>query len=71
VSWPNGDGARTHEEVEHPDEFLVCLLDLDTATVRETFVELVADLRKPRWTSAEAAARLRERGLIRAAQRLG
>jgi predicted nucleic acid-binding protein len=58
-------------EAQHPDEFLVSLLDLDIATVRETFVELVADLRKSQWTSAEAAARLRDRGLIRAAQRLG
>jgi hypothetical protein len=58
-------------EAQHPDEFLVHLLDLDNATVRETFVELVADLRKSQWTMAEAAARLRERGLIRAAQRLG
>jgi hypothetical protein len=56
---------------QHPDEFLVGLLDIDVATVRETFVELVADLRKSQWTSAEAAARLRDRGLIRAAQRLG
>jgi predicted nucleic acid-binding protein len=58
-------------EPQHPDEFLVSLLDLDTATVREIFVELVADLRKSQLTSAEAAARLRDRGLIRAAQRLG
>ena len=58
-------------QAQHPDEFLVGLLDLDLATVRETFVELVADLRKSQWTSAEAAARLRDRGLIRAAQRLG
>ena len=58
-------------EAKHPDEFLIGLLDHDTATVRETFVELVADLRRSQWTSAEAAARLRDRGLIRAAQRLG
>jgi predicted nucleic acid-binding protein len=58
-------------EAQHPDEFLVSLLDLDLTTVRETFVELVADLRKSQWTSAEAASRLRDRGLIRAAQRLG
>src|SRR5689334_20717896 len=42
-------------EVQHPDEFLVRLLDLDIGTVRETFVELVADLRRSQWTSAEAA----------------
>jgi hypothetical protein len=58
-------------EAQHPDEFLISLLDLDTATVRETFVELVADLSKSRWSITEAAGRLRDRGLIRAAQRLG
>jgi predicted nucleic acid-binding protein len=62
---------RFNVKAQHPDEFLVGLLDLDLAMVRETFVELIADLRKSQWTSAEAAARLRDRGLIRAAQRLG
>jgi hypothetical protein len=69
--FPSSALQQFNVEAQHPDEFLISLLDLDIATVRETFVELVADLRKSQWTSAEAAARLRDRGLIRAAQRLG
>jgi hypothetical protein len=64
-------GQRFNVEAQHPDEFLVSLLDLEVTTVREAFVEMIADLRMSQLTSTEAAARLRDRGLIRAAQRLG
>jgi hypothetical protein len=58
-------------EAQHPDDFLVSLLDLDEATVATAFTELLASLRKGTKTGPEVIDRLRRRGLVRTAERLG
>jgi predicted nucleic acid-binding protein len=68
--FPDTDLRHFDIEAQHPDEFLVSLLDLDPSTVREAFTELVASLSRPPSTKIEVVAALRRRGLIRAAQRL-
>ena len=57
-----------HEiEALHPDEFVLGMIDLNEAVVVTTFSELVADLKKPTITVAEALDALRRRGVSRTA----
>jgi predicted nucleic acid-binding protein len=57
-------------EPQHPDEFLVGLLDLNEATVRASFAQQIASLRRAPWTRAQMLERLRRRGLVRSGPRL-
>ena len=60
-----------HEiEALHPDEFVLGMIDLNESVVVTTFSELVADLKKPTITVAEALDALRRRGVSRTADSL-
>ncbi|MGO9964378.1 MAG: PIN domain-containing protein [Acidimicrobiales bacterium] len=62
--------APHHIEALHPDEFVIGLIDLNEAVVVATFSELVADLKKPPSTVAEALDGFRRRGMSRTADSL-
>jgi hypothetical protein len=65
------EGLAPHEiEALHPDEFVLGLIDLNEAVVVTTFSELMADLKKPPITVAEALDALHRRGMSRTADSL-
>jgi hypothetical protein len=68
--FPGGTLAPYEIEALHPDEFVLGLIDLSEAVVAATFSELVADLKKPPSTVAEALDEFRRRGMSRTADSL-
>jgi hypothetical protein len=58
-------------EAQHPDEFVLNLLDLAPTVVAATIEEQAAALKSPPQTIAELLAKLRENGLVRTTKRVG
>ena len=57
-------------EAQHPDDFLVGLINLSPASVVTAFIEQVADLRQPIQTRQAILDRLHQIGLIRTANNI-
>ena len=56
--------ARYDMEAQHPDEFVLNLIDLDAAAVAQVIQEQAAALKNPRKTVAELLDVLRQQGLV-------
>jgi hypothetical protein len=62
--FPRRALARYDMEAQHPDEFVLNLIDLDGAAVAEVVQQQAAGLRNPRKTVAELLDVLRQQGLV-------
>lgn len=57
-------------EAQHPDEFILDLIDLASGAVAGIVMEQAAALKNPPQTTADVLERLREQGLVRSVARL-
>lgn len=57
-------------EAQHPDEFILGLIDLAPGAVAGILMEQAAALKHPRHSPAEVLEKLRQQGLVRSAARL-
>lgn len=63
--FPSATLRRFNIEAQHPDQFVLDLIDLDAAAVEQVVLKQAADLRHPPRTVAELLETFRSQGLVR------